>query len=323
MSGAIEQKLTAMLAAARAERSFLYLPSGGLADCALRRVAAGALMRPLPGVYAAPGDWSALAPNDRARYAMRALARRDPGIQFCSYSAALLSNLEVHYSRAFPLQVAANAGSHRRQYQNLRYVPLLHRARYTVDGLCVTSIEDTLFECLRSDGLKYALGPLDSALRLGLVEKEALVEHFRLHHRGQKGVRRAIAAAKLGDSRAANGGESYARAVMYELGFEMPELQVPIENPLDPGRFFYADFGWRRDGRLVALGELDGVEKYLSPYMTGGMQPFEVMRRERMRESLITLAACPVVRFTFGALDNPRGMTELLDAYGVPHRRDT
>lgn len=322
MSHAVDQQIAAMLEDMRNERSFLYIPAGRLNENARRRVKSGALICPVAGIYADAATWGILNPADRARYTMRALTKREPKIQFCSYSAALLYGLEVHYSKAFPLQATSLRYLRTPNSRNVRRSTMSFPACQAIDNIRVTTIEDTLFDCLKNDELKFGLGPLDSALRMGLVEKDTLPDHFRLFDRYRKGVRNAIAIAQMGDGKATNGGESYARAVIYELGFKMPELQVPIENPLEPGKYFYADFGWRQNGKLMALGELDGVEKYLNPDMTGGQQPFEVMRRERLRESLITLAGCPVVRFSFGMLDDPQRMTKLLDAYGVPRRHD-
>ena len=58
-----------------------------------------------------------------------------------------------------------------------------------------------------------------------------------------------------------NGGESFARGTMIELGFMVPELQHEFVAP-NSGIKYRCDFLWRLPGGVLIVGELDGYDKY-------------------------------------------------------------
>lgn len=127
------------------------------------------------------------------------------------------------------------------------------------------------------------------------------------------------------DGRSENGGESVVRAIILELGFAEPDLQVEIEDPLNPGTYKRVDYYWLlEDGRTI-VGELDGFEKYLKTHENPRKSPdqnlrsaIKAMRRERMRETSLNLAGITVLRFSYAdALDTEKFFS-LLSTAGVP-----
>lgn len=147
-----------------------------------------------------------------------------------------------------------------------------------------------------------------------------MVADFESRKAGYRGVKKAIAAARFADGRAQNGGESAARAAMWELGFRAPDLQTEVCEPLD-GKKYYLDFSWRLpDGTLIA-GELDGAQKYTDPQMAGKGGIVDAMRRERIRESRLTACCDAVVRFSMKTVGSAYEFNRLLSSFGVPKDR--
>ncbi|WP_291788685.1 hypothetical protein [Bifidobacterium sp.] len=120
------------------------------------------------------------------------------------------------------------------------------------------------------------------------------------------------------DARSENGGESFARAVMIENGFSVPQLQVPFTDPLT-GKQFRVDFLWRTaDGRII-VGELDGTAKYVDPQMTDRKSIQETVQAEREREqALFRAGVTDIVRFTFDDAVRQKPLIAKLRRAGVP-----
>ena len=128
-----------------------------------------------------------------------------------------------------------------------------------------------------------------------------------------------MAVAQRADERAENGGESVTRARIIELGFVVPELQVEIENPLNEGQYYRADFFWVLEDGTELIGELDGKEKYIDPKILKGKDTVDALLDERLRESRISAkkGRC-VMRFSFPEVMNRTFFERLLSTYGVP-----
>ena len=128
--------------------------------------------------------------------------------------------------------------------------------------------------------------------------------------------------ARYADGRSENGGESIVRAVIIELGFDVPELQVEVDDPMRPGASRKVDFYWQLpDGRAVIL-ELDGLKKYYADTVLESERGArEVARRfaeERLRESHINLTGATVLRASFSQATNEDYLFRLLVRAGVP-----
>lgn len=286
----------------------------------LRLVAKGDVLRPCRGAYVRVGYWRALSDEQKALHVMRALTKIDEDVVFSHVSAALALGLEVPRRFARKLHaINGFASATRSQGWIVRHTcketdSIMH------GGVRITSVNRTLFDCLRTLDLPEGLAVADSALRV-LALDPADLEAFFLECGHQRGARHALQTLALADPRSENGGESIARGVMLELCCAPPVLQKELVNPLT-GSSYRADFYWEGHGRLPIVGELDGKDKYLNPIMTGGRDVGEVLIEERLRESRISAREVKVMRFRFSELGNRGLFSELLDVYGVPRNAD-
>lgn len=286
---------------------------------ALDRRAGTSLVRPRPRLYARPSYWTCLPRRAREEHILRGLATLHPGWVFCHASAALLHGLPISYRQLERAHILApDAHASNSIIIRHRNAGALSRAT-RVSGTLATSLEDTIVDCLLSLGFKEGLAIADAALarlRVGADGLDVLLRERGCH---RQGLRQARGTALHADALSESGGESMARAVMIEHGFLLPRLQVPIENPEQPGNPWRCDFFWElADGTTVA-GELDGGEKYVNPLMTHGRDTLQVMRDERIRESRMTLAVDRVMRFTFAEVIDECRLIALLEQFGIPH----
>ena len=284
-----------------------------------RRIAAGEdIVTPLPRLYARGSYWRDLGPEQRVVAKMRGLVKRHCDWIFRGTSAALLYGLSVSQRLLGVIEVASPSGTKvlygggvRTRHADIDEEPCAF-----AHGLPVTPILRTLFDCARELPLRDATAILDSALHLELVNKSQLIAYF-CTKKNYKGSRQARFAAQFADGRSGSGGESVARAAMWELGFAAPELQTEFIDPVS-GRHYFADFCWStEDGRTI-VGELDGGEKYVNEQMTGGRSIAGVMRAERLRESRLTMLVDGIVRFSPAMVEDAAGFSRLLDTFGVP-----
>ena len=93
----------------------------------------------------------------------------------------------------------------------------------TKSGIAVTTIERTLIDCALTYSLQDVLPMFDSALRLELTTKDAILQECDSLRRDAGRVLRALH-YDYADARSENGGESECRAVIIEAGFMVPEL---------------------------------------------------------------------------------------------------
>lgn len=226
--------------------------------------------------------------------------------------------LSVSYAMMGTVEIAVSSGSGSRGPGRVTRRYVTGDASVTAAGVPVTSLGRTAFDCMRSLDFRRGLAVADSCLRVSGRPREWLVDLVAGMRGGCHGVGQARVTAAHADPLSENGGESIARAAMWELGFATPRLQVSVLDPVDPGRVHRVDYCWVDSrGRLV-YGELDGGEKYENPEMTRGEGPVEVMRRERRRESRITAGRTGVVRFSLEEVGDAAFFSALLDAFGVP-----
>ena len=280
----------------------------------------GDLVSPSPGLYARKPFWSGLARREQALCVVRSLSRRHPGWVFCFSSAALVHGLEVSYRLLDEVHIVSTRNDVLDGVAR-HYEELADDEVEIVRGVPVTSLERTVFDCVRDLSFPLALAVADSAVRAGGPTVDYLVHGTRDRYHGYRNVGRFQAIAGFADGRSENGGESYARAVMIEQGVMLPELQVEITDPLDPVRSYRTDYFWELSRILHetdVAGELDGREKMESAEMLGGRTTAEAFRRERLRESRLTALGLRVARFTFGEVRRVDPLLRTLDAFGIP-----
>ncbi len=284
------------------------------------RIAAGEkIVSPMSGLYARADFWDSLNPAERHLAQMRALGGIHGDWYFCGVSAAVAHGLSVSYGLLDAVEVACATGARRYHGGKVRtrHTDIDTEVASYASGVFVTSVPRTVFDCLRRMSFRDGCALVDSALRLGLVNKDELRAYFDEKNTGYRGIRQARWTMEFADGRSGSGGESIARAAMWELGFVAPDLQAEFRDPVGGGSFF-VDFCWRMDDGRVIVGELDGGEKYVNPAMTGGRSAERVRRAERIRESRLTAAATAVVRFSPETVANDREFSRLLDTFGVP-----
>lgn len=108
-------------------------------------------------------------------------------------------------------------------------------------------------------------------------------------------------------------GESLSHALIHKLGFEAPQLQVPMQLP--SGRFVRPDYFWPN---VRVVGEFDGAHKYTKSMQVSGKEPSQVVYEEKLREDGIRSLGHRVCRWTWADLMNPERLARILSNAGVP-----
>lgn len=278
------------------------------------------VIEPVAGLFARRSSWRGLDPATRTIWLMRGLARRHGNWAFCGASAAVAHGLPVTWSQLTHVFAATPPGTLGRSSPGIARRHLKERDEVLVGELRVTSLWRTVFDCLVAFPAADALAVVDRAARLSGASARQIVEHLRAARRGHRGVRRAVEVAALADGRAESGGESIARHTMRELGFAAPELQVWIEDPVEPGTWFRVDFLWMLPDGSIVIGELDGHQKTERPELMGGRSAVRVLQDERLREAHLTALRPAIVRFDYETARDPARLGPLLERYGVPRR---
>lgn len=231
-------------------------------------------------------------------------------------SAALVHGMGVPYRIASPIHFVTHSRGGGRPGPGLVH----HRCDAlewdVFDGVQATSPVRTVCDCAAAYPLPDALAIADSALRSGIVTREQLEAHLA-GRPGSRGVARSRRVVALADSRAESGGESAARGTLIELGYEIYDLQLVVDDLEAPGRTYRLDIVLRDSvGRLVAL-EVDGRVKYERLAEAGGIDSVEMMMRERQREARVTAHGIPVVRISGKDAYDKVLIKRRLAAYGV------
>ena len=282
-----------------------------------RLAKAGELVSPWRGMYATAELWARLKPPERQRRVVRTMAQQYPDWTFCQLTAALMHGLEVSYRDLNPLHVAVELDCHTKSTRKILRHPMDGEEVVEADGVRTTSLLRTALDCLAELDFRRGLAIADSVLRVGRVSRAELIRYIKTRT-DVFGWEHALDAAAWAEPLAANGGESIARAVMIEQGFMVPKLQVEVPNVIEGHGKYYSDFFWELpDGTQVA-GELDGLDKYYDPEMTGGKSVAQVMSDERRRESRLGATGLRVVRFSFAEVEDVDKFSRLLEAYGIP-----
>ena len=278
----------------------------------------GEVLRPASHVYALPELWQSLKPYERELYKMRALAQLHPDWVFASYSAAIAHGMSVSYRRLGTVHLACNRTANTRNRSGVVRHVMRDADAITVNGIRVTSVERTAFDCMCASAFPEALAIADSALRVLGKTSQELAESLGTIWSRVSCKTRAIEIAHLADARAQSGGESIARAVMLREGYMPPDLQHPVDDPVNPYQQYFVDFYWELPGWCVA-GELDGHDKYLDPSMTNGRDIVEVLLAERLRESRVSGTGPRIMRFSFANILDTEYFRSLLTAFGIPN----
>jgi len=301
-----------------------------------RACARGELERLRPGVGRTPPvplrelDESVRYAESRLRFLDRVnavgLTRRSEPVVFSHRTAAAVLGLPTVGRWPESVDLLVPNGSWRRNGRGVR----VHELEFDADELMpwgpffITTPARTIADLVRSTDLMTAIVAFDAALRptadpIIRLSKDEVEEILDRH--GAWGLTRARFALEFADGRAANAGESASRVVIYQLGYEVPDLQV---RHLHAEGFFDVDFKWRPGRRRPRplIGEFDGAGKYLKPEYLGFMTPGEAVLKEKRREDILRRQSNDFARWGWPEVRHPIALDRVLRECGLePIRR--
>jgi hypothetical protein len=103
-----------------------------------------------------------------------------------------------------------------------------------------------------------------------------------------------------------------SRVHIFQLGFEVPELQVHF---FVDGRDYWVDFYWRG---IRKVGEFDGKHKYTRGAVLGDRDPGNVVWEEKRREDALRRHSGSFTRWDWETAISPRRFHDFLVDQGVP-----
>ena len=313
----MDQKIERALNEAAALGICLTPEDRSMARALKQRLGAG-ITSPFKGLYVAERLWRDLTPDAQTAILAATLAKLHPTWLFTSFTAASLCGLSVSWRYLTDLSIGCPGNRHPRVPNGIRIVRINDSEPWTVNGISITCPHQTLLTSMCRATFPDALAIIDSALRRQLTDRERFaryIDTFGYRHRGISTMRRALHHA---DAKSENGGESIARAAMIEEGFQIPQLQVAIRDPVDPWRSYRADFFWQLPNGRYVIGEHDGKAKTQNPDMMQGRSLAQIELDERRRESHLTALGIQIMRFSPRTVENRRAFCRLLEAFGIP-----
>lgn len=286
---------------------------------ALRRRIGKTVISPMPGLFARKTHWELLDKAQKHRELLRTLATKHPDWVFCSFSAACLLNLNVSWKHLDVIHVCSEFKPSAKPGKYIHRHRIRPVAEFIVDGIRITPPLQTITDCLVGTGFTDGMPIADSALSKLVMERGGLIESIeqKRHRKNERAILTALKTVEYADALAESGGESVARAIMIETGFQPDFLQFELSDPFDPNRTMRTDFAWERMATKLTLGELDGFVKYTDPEMLAGQTAAEKLVQERQRESHLSLYGHPLVRFTMRQVRAPGELLTLLQIAGI------
>ncbi|WP_392541892.1 hypothetical protein [Oryzobacter telluris] len=270
------------------------------------------------GAWIEAADWAALTPEQRHAALVHASDQMsaDPGGHvFALESAAAVWGLPRIES--WPPYVTVLAAGPRTRGSRLLNVHVGAPATpVTLRGARVTGVARTVVDLARTGSFVSALAAADHALRHGLCTRGDLVAEARAVRARVRGRPTAQLVVELADGSAMSAGESLSRGQMFLLNLPRPRLQVEVEDDL--GLVGVADFGWPG-----VVGEFDGRTKYGLDRVPAGVDPSEVLWREKQREDRMRRRS-RVARWIWADALHARRMVAILAEVGIrPQPRST
>jgi hypothetical protein len=277
-----------------------------------RAVDRGDLVRVRRGVFLQAARWRELQPLDQYRLTIAAAVERAPALIVSHRSAAVLWGVPLIGAVPAEVEVLTSLGNgSRREGGFRRWASTDHETEIVeVDGIRVTSLRRTVVDLAGSLPFPEAVAAVDWGLAGGLPRDQLTRLAMALRSGGV--LKRAGAAIGFADARAGSPGESVSRALIHQLGFPAPELQVPFYDRR--GLIGESDFYWRR---WTLIGEFDGMVKYQDERMLRGRTPAQVLAAEKRREDRLRATGPRVARWVWQDLTPGRLGPLLFDA-GLP-----
>ncbi len=327
---------TADLVATLGARHDGLIPAAALTESGLNSHAVdallreGALMRVRRGVYLRGDTWSSADPDERYRLFVRASAAVAVRPMVVSHlSAAAFHGLPNigHWPRTVHTLNRDASGGASARFQTI------HRGGpdpdlQVISGVLVTSLARTLVDVAAATSFLTGVVMIDHALRVdqervdaaarrGILLPAALTKAGLFAELAavnpRFGARQADQTIEFGNGLSANGGESLSRVRIFQLGFEVPELQVPFRNI--EGSDYWVDYFWRR---IRKIGEFDGKHKYTRGRVLAGRDPGEVVWQEKRREDALRRHSDSFARWDWDTVLSPILFDRFLREHGVP-----
>ncbi len=280
---------------------------------------AGKLVRIRHGVYVEATQWQKL--ESWERYALNVEAAAEclaaPTI-FSHHSAASIHGIPT-ILRHQPIHALTTYSGGGRSRAGVRRHLVVKGSEQVqeVNGFLVTDRIRTVLDIAASVPFAEAVVPVDFLLNRNRnsqpVTKEQLLDGINGAY-SKAADRRITAAVEFGAGNSGSPGESYARALIHVLGFEVPLLQYAVNTTRGT---VYTDYYWKRVG---LVGEFDGREKYMKPEYLKGRTPSQVVIEEKAREDAIRATGRRVFRLVWSDLTVGK-LERALEAAGVPRRR--
>ncbi|CCQ44997.1 putative uncharacterized protein [Pseudarthrobacter siccitolerans] len=288
-----------------------------------KSVKAGRLVRVRHGVYTDGPAWRELKPWEQYRLRIQAAAEMfEKPTVFARHSAASawgIPTIGLHH----PVQALTlkNDGGRSRAGVSRHFTVREGLQVVRREGLLVTDRIRTVLDLAAFVPFAEAVVPVDHVLRpdnvqhLPALTKAELEAGIGPMYSAAAG-RRIRAAIKFADPASGSAGESWSRGLLHVAGFEVPVLQQKFSDA--GGVVGYTDFYWKESR---AVGEFDGVEKYVKPELLKGRTASQAVVAEKTRENRIRAMGINVVRWDWADLMEPGKLERMLTAGGVARRR--
>lgn len=268
----------------------------GLEQPDLRRLLRGGhIVRVRRDAYVLGAAWVAAHPEERLALRVRAVMRSRPGSIAAYQSALALHRLRLYrvsmstVDLLGPVNRVRVAGALRVHPDWEGHDPQI------ADGFRCVSIPDAIAQVGLRSGVMAAIVPLDAALHDARCTITDVAHALAERARRPKDHRIAEAILEGADRRSESSGESRARVIFADQGFEViPQYEIRDDDGEVIGR---ADL--LVDGVVT---EIDGAVKY------GGAQGRTALIAEKRREDRIRALGYPMVRFMTSELDRPEAM---------------
>lgn len=316
MGTRVEQRLAALFNEAESEQMCVVCPFDSANRKALLNRLGNTTVSPTRGAFARAEYWARLGRTEKALHIARTLSKQHPSWVFCGPTAAAAHGIETPQTLLKWSFIASDRSSD--PSSAIRRLRTKTSDARVVHGIPVVDALTAAIDCLRVGTFPEALAVADSALRVLPISQQAFECEALARLRGKHHTRCGRKATKFANERSENGGESYARGVMIEEGFCVPQLQVEIPDPLEPKKAYRVDYLWTAPDGTLIIGELDGKDKLEDPSMLKGLSPMQAVRRERTRESRLSITGARIMRFTFEDVLDRRSFASTLRAFGVP-----
>ncbi|MBT1176125.1 CTP synthase [Bifidobacterium callimiconis] len=284
-----------------------------------RRVKAGTVTRPYRGMYARTDYWNALDRHEQVRHVVRTLSSMHPDWVFCGPTAAIMHGLDCSYRLTGPICIVSDRPTRRQSSKQLIRYAITYPDTEMADGVPVTGLLRTLYDCVAKLPTRYSLAQLDSAIRLGKVAAPTLKAYpcSLPHVRDRNRIEEVF---DLADGRSENGGESEGRGVLATIGYPPDDIQVEFPCLQRQRRVHRVDYLWKREDGSLLIGEFDGVRKYIDPTMTSGRTIRAVVDDERDRQRCLEHQGAAIIRFYYTDLDYPGRIARGLSAQGLSRK---